>query len=433
MAAATYWDQIPPAASWADQHHYLTGPALAGAISADQLPWDPSVQALLPFPNILDMMASDPSWTHEMGDAFLSQQPQVMDAVQRQRQVAYRYGYLRSNPQILVTTGPYIAIAPVNPGFIVVPFYNPAIVFFPPRPGFVVGGAIGFNFGISLGVAFQPWGWGYNRFDWGSHAIFVNNAPWGRTWANRAVYVHPYAANLRYARTGNQTGSRGGGRPAVAPAARRNALTAAAHRIGAQGCANRSQSRGRTQIRGAPLISCVPQSRKTGTAREFRRSCDNSGLYPFCPAREFRCPAFLCLILISAADEYRVPVRRQGFSRALPVLGGVVNHARYAAIRKTGTAREFSPLLRQIRACTLFAPPPNLVARRSFVLPQFRLRINIACQFVVKDFRGGWHRDAPAYNFAIGPRTSVEFGGLRFVRLYHCAVQRHARKCAACP
>jgi hypothetical protein len=121
-----------------------------------------------------------------------------MDAVQRQRQLAYRYGYLRSNQQILVTPGPYIAIAPVNPGFIVVPFYNPAIVFFPPRPGFVVGGAIGFNFGISIGVAFRPWGWGYNRFDWGGHAVFVNNAAWGRNWANRAVYVHPYAANLRH-------------------------------------------------------------------------------------------------------------------------------------------------------------------------------------------------------------------------------------------
>ena len=59
------------------------------------------------------------------------------------------------------------------------------------------GGAIGFNFGISLGVAFRPWGWGYNRFDWGSRAVFINNARWGRTWVNRGAYVHPYAADLR--------------------------------------------------------------------------------------------------------------------------------------------------------------------------------------------------------------------------------------------
>src|ERR1700722_16079813 len=56
LAAATYTDQIPDAARWADQHHYLTGQALADATQADQLPWDPSVQALLPFPSVLAMM-----------------------------------------------------------------------------------------------------------------------------------------------------------------------------------------------------------------------------------------------------------------------------------------------------------------------------------------------------------------------------------------
>jgi hypothetical protein len=71
---------------------------------------------------------------------------------------------------------------------------------------------IGFNFGVSIGIGFRPWGWGYNRFDWGAHAIFVNNARWGRSWANRAVYVHPYAANLR--RVGPAA------RPGFAPAAR---------------------------------------------------------------------------------------------------------------------------------------------------------------------------------------------------------------------
>ena len=86
LAAATYPDQIPPAAMWADQHHYLTGAALAGAIQADQLPWDPSVQALLPFPSVLEMMTSDMNWTQQIGNAFLAQQPDVMDAVQRQRQ-----------------------------------------------------------------------------------------------------------------------------------------------------------------------------------------------------------------------------------------------------------------------------------------------------------------------------------------------------------
>jgi hypothetical protein len=192
LAAATFQDQIPPAAQWADQHHYLTGDGLAAAIQADRLPWDPSIQALLPFPAVLDMMAGDMAWTSELGNAFLAQQPAVMDAVQRQRQLAYNYGYLRTNPEVVVTPGPYIQIMPANPAFIYVPVYNPLVVYAPPRPGIVVAAAIHFGWGFSLTAAFRPWGWGYNRFDWGRHVVIVNNAPWGRTWVNRAAYVHPY-------------------------------------------------------------------------------------------------------------------------------------------------------------------------------------------------------------------------------------------------
>ncbi len=193
LAGATYPDQVPPAASWADQHHYLTGAALANAIQADQLPWDPSVQALLPFPSVLEMMSADMNWTTQIGNAFLAQQPEVMDAIQRERRKARDFGYLRSNGQIVVGGGgPYITIMPVNPAFIPVPYYDPAIVFFAPRPGFAIGGAIGFRYGITIGAFFRPWGWGAGRFDWGGHGVFINDRPWGRTWANRGAYVHPY-------------------------------------------------------------------------------------------------------------------------------------------------------------------------------------------------------------------------------------------------
>ena len=198
FAAATFPDQIPDAARWADQHHYLTGDALAAAISEDHLPWDPSVQALLPFPSVLEMMASDMGWTQELGNAFLAQQPDLMDAVQRMRHKAWDYGYLRTNPQIIVNNGPYIEILPANPGFIVLPYYDPLIVFAPPRPGFFIGGAISFRFGVTIGAAFRPWGWGVNRFAWNTHAVFINNARWDRTWVNRRTYVHPYADVHRY-------------------------------------------------------------------------------------------------------------------------------------------------------------------------------------------------------------------------------------------
>jgi len=198
LAAATFPDQIPDAAKWADEHHYLRGGELANAINEDHLPFDPSVQAVLPFPSVLDTMASDMNWTSDLGNAFLAQRQDVMDAVQRMRQRARDFGYLRSNGQIVVSSGPYIEIAPANPEFIPVPYYDPLVVYARPRPGFFVGGAIGFGFGVSIGTFFRPWGWGYSRFDWRSHGYYINNRPWGRTWVNRGAYVHEYHGVQRW-------------------------------------------------------------------------------------------------------------------------------------------------------------------------------------------------------------------------------------------
>jgi hypothetical protein len=121
-----------------------------------------------------------------------------MDAVQRERQKAVSYGYLRTNAQVRVVTGPYVEIVPVNPAYIVVPYYDPLIVYARPRPGFVVGGAIRFGFGITLGAAFVPWGWNATHFAWNTHTVIINNSPWRRTFVNRATYVHPYTVP-RYA------------------------------------------------------------------------------------------------------------------------------------------------------------------------------------------------------------------------------------------
>jgi hypothetical protein len=166
MAAATYSDQIPEADQWANQHAALHGDALAHAIEEDHLPWDASVQAL--------------AWTQQLGNAFLAQRNDVMDAVQRDRRAAERFGYLRTNGYYsVVNAGGFIEINPVVAGVFVVPVYNPAVVFYAPRPGFAIGAAISFGPRIALGVSFAPWGWG--------------PGPWGRTWVNRGTYVHPSA------------------------------------------------------------------------------------------------------------------------------------------------------------------------------------------------------------------------------------------------
>lgn len=200
LTASTFSEQIPDAAGWARAHSYLNGDQLAHAIQEDQLPWDPSVIGLLPFPTVLTMMASDMGWTQQLGNAVLANRGAVMDSIQRQRAVAMNYGYLRSGPQYrVVTAGPGdIEILPVDPAFIYVPYYDPYIVFARPRPGFFIGGAISFGPRIGIGV-FAPWGWGGIAFNWRAHGIIVNNHPWERTWVNRGTYVHPYAAP-RYSR-----------------------------------------------------------------------------------------------------------------------------------------------------------------------------------------------------------------------------------------
>lgn len=94
------------------------------------------------------------------------------------RRRAWDYGYRWTNPQVIVRNGPSIEIVPANPAFRVVPYYDPLVVFAAPRPGFAVAAAIRFNFGVTLGLAFRPWGWGANHFVWNSHTVFVNDRPW---------------------------------------------------------------------------------------------------------------------------------------------------------------------------------------------------------------------------------------------------------------
>jgi hypothetical protein len=191
LTASTYFNEIPDAAGWANQHGGLHGDDLARAIQEDRLPWDQSVIALLPFPQVLQMMAQDMGWTQALGNAVLAQRPDVMDAVQRERQKAYNYGNLQNNQyeQVNVVGPGDIEIMPVSPGYYYVPYYDPYVVFGRPH----VFGAIRFGPGIVLGASFAPWGWGGVGFGWREHSILVDRRPWGRTWVNRQVYVHPYA------------------------------------------------------------------------------------------------------------------------------------------------------------------------------------------------------------------------------------------------
>jgi Protein of unknown function (DUF3300) len=183
LAAATYPLEVVEAARWLDDpsHAALKGEGLAAALEPQS--WDPSVKFVVSFPDVLRVMNSNLEWTEELGDAFLAQQAEVMDSVQRLRQRAAANGSLTSTPQQAVSTQPNdITIEPANPDVIYVPYYVAATAFAPwPWPDYppyyflfpadeVYGGTlIGFGLGISI---FEPY-WGWYGWDWPGHGFTV--------------------------------------------------------------------------------------------------------------------------------------------------------------------------------------------------------------------------------------------------------------------
>jgi hypothetical protein len=195
LVASTYPLELVEAKQWLQRNPGLNGPALTQG--AQQQNWDPSIQALVIFPDLVSRLTQDITWTTDLGNAFLAQQGDVMDAVQRMRMSAQQAGKLPSTPQqkVIQTTDagrPVIDIEPVDPGMIYIPEYDPALIWGPPAyfwyphwwnpyPGIgLVGGAFfGFGLGISIGGFFGGgwggWGgWGW-RPGWGSRSVIVNN------------------------------------------------------------------------------------------------------------------------------------------------------------------------------------------------------------------------------------------------------------------
>src|ERR1700730_711890 len=92
LAAATYPDQIVEADRWLQQNTNLKGKQLGKEV--DTQPWDPSVKALVEFPSVLANMDKNLSWTSSLGDAYVNQEKDVMNAVQVLRQRAKKSGNL---------------------------------------------------------------------------------------------------------------------------------------------------------------------------------------------------------------------------------------------------------------------------------------------------------------------------------------------------
>ena len=147
LMASTYPADVKVAADWAFANRDLKGDDAVKAVQ--DKPWDPSVQSLVAFPQVLAMLQEKPDWVRDLGDAFLGQPDGVMDSVQFLRSKAKEAGNLNSNeqqiitieaappaPQMIVVNAPpppaqIITIAPAKPQAIFVPVFNPLFIFGP--------------------------------------------------------------------------------------------------------------------------------------------------------------------------------------------------------------------------------------------------------------------------------------------------------------
>jgi uncharacterized membrane protein YgcG len=184
LAGSTYLNEIVAADRWLQQHPDLQGSALAQA--ADRQPWDPSVKALTQFPSVLASMDKNLYWTSALGDAYVNQPQDVLNAVQTLRHRATQAGNLQSSAEEAVTVeGETIVIQPANPDVVYVPAYDPWLVYGAPLPAYPGWNAVpgvfltgpGKYFGAGFGVGF------FTGFSWGWPA-------WGCDWHGRRVVFH---------------------------------------------------------------------------------------------------------------------------------------------------------------------------------------------------------------------------------------------------
>lgn len=224
LMAATYPGDVADAAAWAKTHPDAQGDAAVKQVANE--PWDPSVQSLVAFPQALAVLGQDPAWVQRLGDAFLAQPDDVMDAVQRLRRQAQAAGNLESNEYQQVGTqaasaavaapvdasspapapvaadggDQVIVIQPADPQVVYVPSYNPTTVYGswaypaypptyypPPAAYYPLGGALasGLMFGVGLAITDSLWG----DFDWGHNDIDIDINRYNNINVNRQLDV----------------------------------------------------------------------------------------------------------------------------------------------------------------------------------------------------------------------------------------------------
>jgi hypothetical protein len=197
LMASTYPLEVVHAARWVKTHKDRKGEAAVKAVQ-DQ-PWDVSVKSLVAFPQVLEPMNDKLDWTQRLGDAFLANEKDVLDAVQRLRVRAQKAGRLTSNAQqkvVVEAPAPgqggqavqapqtILRIEPSNPQVVYVPSYNPTVVYggwsapaypptyWPPYPAYYPGAALASGFAWGLGIAAA--GAIFSNCDWNNNNVNIN-------------------------------------------------------------------------------------------------------------------------------------------------------------------------------------------------------------------------------------------------------------------
>jgi len=206
MMAATYPLDVVQAARWSRANAPLAGEDAVRAV--EPMDWDPSVKSLVAFPQILNRMDEQLDWTERLGEAFLVQEPQVMDTIQGLRRRAAAAGHLGPNEQMQVARdGEHILIEPASPQVVYVPYYNPAVVYGPwwwpayppvywaPWPGYHVrtpyAPAYLWGSGIVIRIGFF-----FGHFDWPRRHVTVvrHHSPRVVVHQHTTVIRRPHAA-----------------------------------------------------------------------------------------------------------------------------------------------------------------------------------------------------------------------------------------------
>ena len=191
LVASTYPLEVIQLHQWLEKNKDTQKDQKKLAEKVAKQPWDASIQAMAPLPSVVKWLAEDIQWTTDLGNAFLAQQKDVMDAVQRMRAKAKEKGTLASNEQQKVQvetieSKQVIVIEQANPQIVYVPSYDPIYaygaigypyppIYYPPYygSGAVAAGIIGFGVGVAIGAAWGGgWGWGAG---WGGNDININN------------------------------------------------------------------------------------------------------------------------------------------------------------------------------------------------------------------------------------------------------------------